>query len=82
MLLQVVKSRANIAAHRVCHYVRLCQGARKIFGHDSHIYVWSSLTEQTPLRNDLCRCCVVVHLLVNLLLQIMHSLYTVSKLSG
>ena len=50
VMLQVVKSRANIAARRVGHYVGLCQGARKIFGHDSYVYVRSPLHRANAIK--------------------------------
>ena len=50
VLLEIVKSRANIAARRVGHYVWLCQGARKIFGHDSYVYVRSPLHRANAIK--------------------------------
>ena len=59
VLLQVVKSRANIAARRVGHYVWLCQRARKIFGRDSHVYVRPPLHRADTIKERsvqmLCR---------------------------
>ena len=50
VLLQVVKGRADIAVRHGTEYVRLCQRARKIIGHDAHVYVRPPLDRADAIK--------------------------------